>query len=212
MSKSVDNEYFTCDTIDVVSAEMLSKLRATRKFNFDITNSALLVVDMQEFFLKKTSHAFIPSAQAIIPRIQKLIDLFDTQNRPIFFTQHINNESNAKMMKAWWTDILCGQLSKITEQLNKKSSTIIEKTQYDAFYETNLENELKNIKSVVITGVTTNLCCETTARSAFVRGLNVLFPVDTTAAKNINFHVASLINLSYGFATITKSTDLIKDC
>jgi len=53
---------------------------------------------------------------------------------------------------------------------------------------------------VVICGVMTHLCCETTARSAFMRGFEVFFTVDGTATYTEAFHRASLLNLSHGFA------------
>jgi isochorismate hydrolase len=46
----------------------------------------------------------------------------------------------------------------------------------------------------------THLCCETTARSAFMRGLQVFIAVDGTATYSEAFHRASLLNLSHGFA------------
>ncbi len=86
------------------------------------------------------------------------------------------------------------------------------KSQYDAFYKTNLLQLLKKdkVKQLVITGVMTNLCCETTARSAFIRGLEVFFVVDATATQNELMHRATVINLSYGFAVPVLSKDLIK--
>ena len=56
------------------------------------------------------------------------------------------------------------------------------------------------VETVIVTGVMTHLCCETTAREAFVRGFNVVFPVDGTLTQNRLFHEATLRNLSHGFA------------
>ena len=91
-------------------------------------------------------------------------------------------------------------LSQITPELD--AGYTIEKTQYDAFYQTALEDLLKEkgITQVVITGVMTHLCCETTARSAFMRGFTVFFPIDGTATYNEDFHRSTLLNLSHGFA------------
>ena len=58
----------------------------------------------------------------------------------------------------------------------------------------------KKVKQVVITGVLTHLCCETTARSAFMRGFEVFFTIDATATYNKDFHISTLLNLSHGFA------------
>jgi isochorismate hydrolase len=46
----------------------------------------------------------------------------------------------------------------------------------------------------------THLCCETTARSAFMHGFETFFTVDGTATYNEAFHRAALLNLSHGFA------------
>lgn len=56
------------------------------------------------------------------------------------------------------------------------------------------------IKEVIVTGVMTNLCCETTAREAFVRGFRVFFSTDATATSLPELHDATLKNLAYGFA------------
>ena len=61
-----------------------------------------------------------------------------------------------------------------------------------------------------MTGVMTNMCCETTARSAFVRGFEVIMPVDATAAYNYEFHLATFLNMSYMFAAPLNTTTLIK--
>ena len=56
------------------------------------------------------------------------------------------------------------------------------------------------MKEVIVTGVMTNLCCETTARDAFIRGFRVFFSTDATATINAELHEATLKNMAYGFA------------
>ena len=79
---------------------------------------------------------------------------------------------------------------------------VIEKSQYDAFHQTRLEEMLleRRISQVIVCGVMTHLCCETTARSAFMRGFEVFFAIDGTATYNEAFHRATLLNLAHGFA------------
>jgi len=88
----------------------------------------------------------------------------------------------------------------------------VAKAQYDAFYETALENILRSSGSeqVVVTGVMTHLCVEATARSAFVRGFAVFVPADGTATYNRDFHAASLLNLSHGTAAMTTCSRLME--
>jgi len=200
--------YFSRGSIRQKSLEMLGKIKEHRQ-KHDIAfvpgHSALLVLDMQKYFLSDSSHAYIPSAQAIVRGIKRLIEAYSTKGLPIIFTQHLNSPQNARLMAKWWRDLIREEdpLSGIIDELDLSSGIALKKSQYDAFYETPLADILsKNeVTQVVICGVMTNLCCETTARSAFVRGFAVFFPIDGTATYNEEFHRATLLNLSQGFAT-----------
>ena len=79
---------------------------------------------------------------------------------------------------------------------------VVEKCTYSAFRGTRLEEYLKerSVEEVIVSGVMTNLCCETTAREAFVRGFRVFFSADATATAEPEMHDATLLNLAYGFA------------
>ena len=68
--------------------------------------SALLVLDMQEYFLDPASHAFVPSGRSIIPGIQKLVTAYSQRNMPVIFTQHINTRQDAGMMSSWWNELI----------------------------------------------------------------------------------------------------------
>lgn len=71
--------YFTHKNILSKSRKFLRELGSLYHFpdiKFNPQTSALLVIDMQKYFLERNSHAFIPSAPAIIPNINKLIELF----------------------------------------------------------------------------------------------------------------------------------------
>ena len=198
--------YFTVDNISTVSKELLTEVEAFKKrhdYNFNLQNSALLVIDPQNIFLQKDSKKFIPSMPAIVNRIKLLQELYFKHNCFIIHTEHIDTTSG--LMANWWQSTIApeDQSTDLILELTNKQIPILQKSQYDAFLNTDLEKQLRknNIKQVVIVGVMANLCCETTARSAFMRGFEVFFAIDGTAANNIAFHRASLLNLAYGFAT-----------
>jgi nicotinamidase-related amidase len=94
----------------------------------------------------------------------------------------------------------------------RENEKVVLKHRYSAFYNTDLETIIRclKIEDLVIAGVMTNLCCESTARDAYFRDYRVFFPADATGAVCEEMHLASLLNLSYGFAYITKTNDLIK--
>jgi len=200
-------QYFTKGNLKPKAKEIFEKVKKYRKYhNIELSpeNSALLIIDMQEYFLSPASHAYVPGAEVILPGVKKLISLYKKKNLPVIFTLHSNTEENAGMMGKWWPKLLGEgtEESRLPEELESYGGIRIEKHQYDAFYETDLEEILhgRNIKQLVICGVMTNVCCETTARSAFVRGFEVFFCVDGTAAYSEEHHTATLLNLSYACA------------
>jgi isochorismate hydrolase len=184
--------------------EEVSRLRTRHDLSLIPKRSALIIVDMQRYFLEDSSHAYIPAAGEIVPRLTKLVQAYSQHGLPIIFTRHLNTDANAGVMSRWWQDLIRADdpASEIISEFDLSQRMVIEKSQYDAFYQTPLEGLLKQkeVSQVVICGVMTHLCCETTARSAFVRGFEVFFTVDGTATINEAFHRATLLNLAHGFA------------
>lgn len=195
-------------------------MQKTSKFN---PNSvALLVIDMQEYFLNPKSHAFIPSAPKILKNIIRLQNYFIDHKLPIFQTRHISlaggnavdgGYTNTSQMNKWWKRkiLSSSSMSKIVHALQAPSVRVLKKSEYDAFFRTKLDFFLKKqgIQQVLISGVMTHLCCETTARSAFVHGYKVFFIKDATATSSERFQKASLLNLAHGFSKIVSTADIL---
>ncbi|HID11290.1 MAG TPA: isochorismatase family protein [Candidatus Latescibacteria bacterium] len=206
MGTQVKGAYFTPDSVGERARHMLREVEPYRRRHISLVPkcSALVVLDMQEYFLKPTSHAYVPSAEAILPRIQALVRAYARRGFLAVFTRHVNSSEDAGVMERWWRELIAPDhpLSGIVPELDTSIGVVLEKHQYDAFYGTELEELLRRwgVGQVVVCGVMTHLCCETTARSAFVRGFEVFFPVDGTATYNEAFHRAALLNLSHGFA------------
>ena len=66
------------------------------------------------------------------------------------------------------------------------------------------------VTDLIITGVLTNVCCESTARDAFFRDFRVFFVADATATTEPELHTASLKNLAYAFAYVLTTEDTLK--
>jgi isochorismate hydrolase len=190
------------------------KYSGGRYFNFNPENSILLVTDMQEFFLNSDSHAFVPSASAIVAGICRLIERCLNKEIPVIATQHINTKQNASNMMWWWKRILSEEtkMAGIIDKISAFNLPVIKKQQYDAFFQTELDHIMQthNKSQIIVCGVMTNLCCETTCRSAFVRGYQSFFPVDTTAAYNLDMHQSTFNNMAFGFAEAMLSSGLIE--
>ncbi|MCJ7536210.1 MAG: isochorismatase family protein [Anaerolineales bacterium] len=207
--------YFSSENLQEEALEMAHLLPGNqnkRGSTFKPEHSALLVLDMQSYFLEPSSHAFIPSATAIVPGLKLLAQSYFAHDLPVFFTQHLNSAQDAGSMSRWWKDLITIEdpLSSIIADFDFSNRYVLRKSQYDAFYQTDLEDNLnkKGISQLVVTGVMTHLCCETTARSAFVRGFEVFFIIDGTATYNKDHHLAALLNLAHGFATPVMAAEI----
>ena len=193
-----------------------SRGHSRKGIRFSPKGSALLVIDMQRFFLDSSSHAYVSGAPAIVANVEKLLEAYRDRSLPVVFTRHalLRNES-AGAMGRWWGEVLYedNEMSAITPQLQPlPGETVLRKTRYSSFAKTDLEERLRNldVSRLLITGVMTHLCCETTARDAFVRDFDVFFVTDGTATKNEDLHVSSLKTLSDGFVIPVETREVIR--
>jgi bifunctional isochorismate lyase / aryl carrier protein len=212
--------YYTPETIDQEAQKFLSDIKEFRtKHLIKIIpqKAALLVIDMQDFFTNPKSNAFIPNSRAIFPNIKKLQKVFLEKSSVVIQTRHVNTHVNTMgQMYNWWGNNLLKDydpLAEIALELRNTRIPVITKTQYDAFWQTDLEQRLHNqkIQQVIISGVMTHLCCETTARSSFVRGFEVFFAIDATATHNRKFHSSTLYNLAHGFAVPVLTSEILEN-
>jgi len=168
---------------------------------------ALLVIDMQQYFLS--------IATPVLGNVLSIIEACRSKGILIMFTRHGHREvsEDGGMLAEWWGDLI-ERGSKDWELIKPLKPAdvdgIIDKNRYSVFHGTGLDENLKSrkIDELIITGVMTNCCCETTARDAFVRDYRVFFVSDATATVNDELHVASLKNLAFGFAYIVSTGQL----
>lgn len=146
----------------------------------------------------------------ILPRLLTTIDLCRRSSIPVLFTRHNHKSpSDYGMLGEWWDNDLVfdgtveAELMPDIRRLAGQNE-VVEKSTYSAFENTGLQERLveMGVKEVIVTGVMTNLCCETTAREAFVKGFRVFFSTDATATSDLELHEATLKNLAYGFAYV----------
>jgi ureidoacrylate peracid hydrolase len=85
------------------------------------------------------------------------------------------------------------------------------KHRYDAFLATDLDLVLRSnaVRTVVLTGVSTHVCVETTARSAFVRDYYTVVVADGCAAYSIEEHQASLRVIDRFFGEVAGMEEIL---
>lgn len=211
--------YVTSESIESKTNEWLEYVSSyNRRLTLEKGKAALIVIDMQKYFTEKESGAYTCGAEAIIPNLQKLITAFRKAGRPVIYTKHVHHPDKIDAgIMGWWWEGMCVEgspESEIHEDLKPTpNEKVILKHRYSAFYNTDLETVLRclKIEDLVVTGTMTNMCCESTARDAYHRDLRVFFPADGTGAMNEEMHNATLLNLSFGFASITTVDRIIKE-
>lgn len=167
---------------------------------------ALLVIDMQRFFLERRGRAFLPHARAALPCIVAMVEAFRRAALPVVFTRHEDRpDQTSGAMARWWGELMVPgdrSLDIVTELAPRDGEKVVLKHHYSAFRDTGLAGFLreKGVRTVVISGVMTHLCCETSARDAFMENFDVICAVDGTASSCEELHLAALKTLVNGFA------------
>jgi nicotinamidase-related amidase len=211
--------YVTAQNIETKTKEWLRRIEPFNEHRLRLrkAKSALLVIDMQNHFLEPESSSFICGGAAILPGVRRLIKSFRRVRRPVIYTCHVHHPDgiDAGIMK-WWWESMCVEGSRESEVHPSlaplKREKVVLKHRYSAFFSTDLDTVLRccRIEDLVICGVMTNMCCESTARDAYARDYRTFFLADGTGTINEEMHLASLLNLAYGFSYVTTTEEVEK--
>jgi ureidoacrylate peracid hydrolase len=186
--------------------------------------TALVVVDVQNDFCAKGGYFDKTGADLslIAPAVERLAGLIDTARAagvmPIFVRSHydavyLSEAQNARRRRVGWHIPLCEQGTWGVEFYRiapRPGEVVVTKHRYDAFHNTDLELVLRtnNIRNVVLAGVATNVCVESTLRSAFFRDFEVVMASDCCAARTTRAHDGALENVRQHFGLVATCDDL----
>jgi len=150
------------------------------------SQTALIVVDMQNDFVKEGGTLVVPDAAATIPNIQQLLSAARSAGVPVAYTQdtHFDNDPEWAIWPehcrhATWGWQIVDELAPLPGDL------ICQKSRYDGFYGTWLEHFLGSVwkvQNLVIVGTVSSICVLHTAASAGLRWYNVVVPANGTSA------------------------------
>ncbi len=89
---------------------------------------------------------------------------------------------------------------------------VLPKNRYSAFVGTPFDTMLRanEIRTLILTGVATNVCVESTARQAYMLDYFVVVPRDLTGGVNTELHETSLLNIDRYFGEVVSSTDVLR--
>jgi len=193
-------------------------------WDFEARRSALLVVDMQRDFVEEGRPMEVPMARARVPEMRALIAGARDAGVPVIFTQHVlydafdvsplETANNSRLLTEGMRDGTDG--IEIVDALGAlPSDHYVRKHRYDAFYNTNLEVLLNTVRgyravdTVVIAGTLTEVCCESTARSAFMRDFKVAFAQEATGALSAQAQAATEDAIGRYFGRVMTNSELL---
>jgi nicotinamidase-related amidase len=144
-------------------------------------NPALILIDVQREYFTRESPLWIPDGQAVLERLTGLLDTARESGTGIVHVQH--HEEASSPVFATGTPAV----ETMDELAAGPGEPLIEKHLPGAFDGTTLGAILEELgaKTLVIGGFMTHMCCDTTAREAQARGLDVVFLTDGTATRDL---------------------------
>jgi nicotinamidase-related amidase len=184
-----------------------------REVQIDPRTTALIVVDMQNDFVKPGGALVVESAAATIPAIQRLLGFARRYEMRVFYTQDTHQEGDLEF-PIWGRHVLEGSWGwKIVDELApREGERVIRKLRYDGFFGTSLDHELRlaGIETVIVCGTVANICVLHTAGSAALRGYKVVLPVDATSAITEFDLQAAIRQVSFLYRGIITTSDAIR--
>jgi nicotinamidase-related amidase len=136
---------------------------------------ALVVIDVQESFRARPAWSQIENP-AITERVQQLVDAARAADDAVFWVLHSEPGSGGVF------DPTLGYVHLMAELDPRPGEPVLVKTSINAFTTTNLQQQLvqQGVRELIICGIRTEQCCETTTRVANDLGFAVTFVTDAT--------------------------------
>lgn len=210
-----------------------SKVMTTLEQKIDPTHAALIVVDVQNDFCADegffgTEGYDLKQIRAAVPRIANLIDYARAAKVKVVFIRstydphHLNDpmrERNARRglnksrctTGAWGTEFF--------EVSPTAGEPVVTKHRYSAFHGTDLHIILRawGIRTLILTGVTTNVCVELTGREGYFLDHYIVLVSDCTATTNEDredltseeIHRWTLTNIELTFGVVVDLNEII---
>lgn len=195
--------------------------------HFEPAKTALLVVDMQNFFV-----AEVDTAKSIVPNINRLaqamrdkggvvawilLTVADTEDGPskwpiyhdYFFTPEKMKAHKGGLTEGSWGHQLYADLAPQADDIYSR------KSRFSAFIQgaSDIDAVLRarGIENLVVTGTATNMCCESTARDAMMIGYRGVMVSDANAARFDEDHLGGLVSFWQSFGDVQTTDQVINE-
>jgi nicotinamidase-related amidase len=208
------------------TAEVNDGTRAT-----GLGRTALVIVDMQRVFVADSPVA-APAGAEVAERLNRLAAACRQSAIPVIWTRHVVRPggSNIGLLGEMVPPVAGGIIDEdapsaaLHELMDvHEGDVIVTKPRFGAFYGTDLEVILRSsgIDTIILGGINTNVCVDTTAREAAVREFRVLFLSDGTANFDLpdgglgavsaeDLQRAAVAIMAFGFAEVTTVDEVLR--
>jgi ureidoacrylate peracid hydrolase len=211
-----------------IPAGVLESIRALRGRahvfdHIEPARTALLVVDMQNFFVEA-----LTAARGIVPNINRIAAALREAGGLVVWIQATHSAEGRGAWTLFFEHFVGhGHGQTIRAQLMpgahghalfpgldvRATDLLLPKDRFSAFVPgpDDLEARLRDrgIDSVLVTGTNTNVCCESTARDAMMRDFRTFVIEDANAAYSDEEHVAGLVGVARVFADVRRTDEVL---
>jgi len=188
--------------------------------------TALINVDLQNCFVQGYPIS-APDGPVVLERVNRLAAVCRAAGILVIHTSHVlrPDGSNTGVLGEMAPPVKEGIINKGSESAALHAGLVVDardilldKPRFGAFHGTDLELILRSrgIDTIIISGIATNVCCETTAREAMVRDFHVLFLSDGTTtfgmgnASAAELQKATLATLGSLFAQVLTVDEMVQ--
>lgn len=193
----------------------------------DPAHTAAVVVDVQNDFCAPGGYydrtgARLDGIQAMIPHLQRFLAAARRARVPVIFVgaaydepflSGVQKERHIRRFGKVVPYCESGTWGAEFYQVGPEpGEPVVRKRRYSAFHGTDLDLHLRarGVRTVVLTGVATNVCVETAARDAYMRDYYVVVVGDCTAARDDDFHRGALANVEASFGVVSTADALAR--
>jgi nicotinamidase-related amidase len=193
----------------------------------DPAKTALVAIDLQNAFTRPGQVFGNPHACDIIPMVNRLAAAQRAAGGLVVWTRQTVSRTPPLAYPPWQYDAADPFVARAIAALTPgadghalhpgldrgPADLLLDKYRYSAFirHGSDLDERLRvlGIDTLIIAGTLTNVCCESTARDAYMLGYRILFASDATAAVTDAEHNAALLNLCLNFADVRETATLL---
>jgi len=204
---------------------MTEKMRQSLGQRVAPTSTALLVIDVQNDFCAKGGYydkigADVVGAEPSMDRLVAFIDQARSAGVRVIFVRcdydpvYVSETQNSRHKRQGSNIAYCRPGTwgfEFFKVAPKPDELIVTKHRYDAFHGTDLEVILRanKITSLLFTGVATNVCVESSLRTAYMRDFESTLVADCCAGRTVALHEGTLENVRRHFGVVANAEDVV---